>query len=111
MLARQTIKQQVKTRLVTSLLTSPITYAPCCHYKLIDEILDELCKMSGTGHQLMNLEKLRILEFDQLKNVVRDFETKEVHEIFDDIWATENSVSYRLNSTIIVGHQWWIFDD
>lgn len=94
MLARQTIKQQVKNRLVTSLLTSPITYVPCCHYKLIDEILDELCKLSRTGHQLMNLEKLRILEFDQLKNVVRNFETKEVHEIFDGINGLGRWIEY-----------------
>ena len=85
MFTRQTIKQRVKTQLVTSLLTSPITYVPCCHYKLIDEILDELCSPSGTNHRLMNLNQLRILEFDQLKGVVRDFGTKEVHEVFDEI--------------------------
>ena len=94
MLSRQTIKQRIKTQLVTSLLTSPITYVPCCHYKLIDDILGELCTPSGTGHQLMNLDPLKILEFDQLKNVVRDFETKEVHEVFDDIQGMGRWLEY-----------------
>lgn len=84
MLKKQSIKQRVKTQLVTSLIGSPITYVPHYHFGFVDEILYELCNTSSKEHRLMDIDSLSILEFDPLRNKVRDFATKEVHEYFDD---------------------------
>lgn len=83
-MGKLTLKQDVKMRLVTSLLSSPITYVPHYHFGFIDEVLQELCHVSPTQHRLMDIDSLSILEYDPLRNKVRDFATKEIHEYYDD---------------------------
>lgn len=84
MLKKQNIKERIETQLVTSLLTSPVTYIPHYHMRLVDEMLCDLCKPSSTGHRLMDIEEISILEFDTLRGVVRDFSTKEIHDYYTD---------------------------
>lgn len=82
MLQKQNLKQRIETQLVTSLLTSPITYIPHYHLGLVDELLRDLCAQSSVGHQLMDIDEKSILEFDILRGVVRDFTTKEIHDYY-----------------------------
>lgn len=84
MLKKQSIKERIESQLVTSLLTSPITYIPHYHIGLVDEMLRDLCKPSPTGHRLMDLNEINVLEFDTLRGIVRDFSTKEIHDYYTD---------------------------
>lgn len=82
MLRKQNLRQRIETQLATSLLTSPITYIPHYHLGLVDELLRDLCEPSSTGHRLMDVDEISVLEFDTLRGVVRDFGTKEIHNYY-----------------------------
>ena len=84
MLQKLDLRQRIGTQLVTSLLTSPITYVPHYHFAMVDELLRDLSAPSETGHRLMSLTGINILEFDMLRGVVRDFITKDFHEYYTD---------------------------
>ncbi len=84
MLQKLDLRQRIGTQLVTSLLTSPITYVPHYHFAMVDELLRDLSVPSETGHRLMALTGINILEFDVLRGVIRDFETKDFHEYYTD---------------------------
>ena len=84
MIPKQSLRQRVETQLVTSLLTSPITYVPHYHFAVVADVLRGLCEKSTDGHRLMELSEINILEFDSLRGAVRDFSTKEVHDYYTD---------------------------
>lgn len=73
------MKSKVKSRLITSLLSTPITYIPTYQFGLVDEILNELC---DSQQRVIPLEPNRILEFDLQRGVVLDYGTKTKHLIF-----------------------------
>lgn len=65
---------ELKNRIITGLLSSPITYIPHFHYELIDEVIMDILS-PREGRKIIDLNIEDICEFD-IKLGIIDFETK-----------------------------------
>ena len=81
---KQTLVQRIETQLVTSLLSSPITYIPHYNMGLVDEMLLDLCNPPENSRRIIDIDEISILEYDTLRDVVCNFATKEIHEYYPD---------------------------
>ena len=79
------MEKELKNRLTTAILSSPLVYIPHFHYSLLDKVIKEILQPSN-GCRVVNIELKRVLEFDCGRNRVIDFINKEPDdEIYYDI--------------------------
>ena len=78
------MKKELKNRLTSAILSSPLVYIPHYHYHLLDEVIKEIIQ-SLSGYSDINLCLENVLEFDCGRHCIIDFVTKQVNDDYADI--------------------------
>ena len=78
------MKKELKNRLTSAILSSPLVYIPHYHYHLLDEVIKEIIQ-SLSGYSDINLCLDNVLEFDCGRHCIIDFVTKQVNDDYADI--------------------------
>lgn len=75
------MKHEFETQLTTALLSCPIVYIPHFHYELLDATLAGILNYE-CEHRTIGLDNEVIIEYDAGRNIVVDFENKDLNDNF-----------------------------
>ena len=90
------MEKELKNRLTSAILSSPLVYIPHFHYHLLDEAIKDIIQPSS-GYSDVNLSLENVLEFDCGRHSVIDFVTKKTNDDYADI----SEVTKLLKSFIV----------
>lgn len=90
------MEKELKNRLISAILSSPLVYIPHFHYHLLDEAIKDIIQPSS-GYSDVNLSLENVLEFDCGRSCVINFVTKKVN----DDYAVISEVTTLLKSFIV----------
>lgn len=90
------MEKELKNRLTSAILSSPLVYIPHFHYHLLDEAIKDIIQPSS-GYSDVNLSLENVLEFDCGRHSVIDFVTKKTNDDYADI----SKVTKLLKSFIV----------
>lgn len=90
------MEKELKNRLTSAILSSPLVYIPHFHYHLLDEAIKDIIQPSS-GYSEVNFNMENVLEFDCGRHCIIDFVTKKVNDDYADI----SEVTKLLKSFII----------
>lgn len=90
------MEKELKNRLTSAILSSPLVYIPHFHYHLLDEAIKDIIQPSS-GYSDVNLSLENVLEFDFGRHSVIDFVTKKTNDDYADI----SEVTKLLKSFIV----------
>ena len=78
------MEKELKNRLTSAILSSPLVYIPHFHYHLLDGVIKDIIQPSS-GYSDVNLSLENVLEFDCGRHSVIDFVTKNTNDDYADI--------------------------
>ena len=90
------MEKELKNRLTSAILSSPLVYIPHFHYHLLDEAIKDIIQPSS-GYSDVSLSLENVLEFDYGRHCIIDFATKKTNDDYADI----SEVTKLLKSFIV----------
>ena len=90
------MEKELKNRLTSAILSSPLVYIPHFHYHLLDKAIKDIIQPSS-GHSDVSLSLENVLEFDCGRRCIIDFVTKKTN----DDYANISEVTKLLKSFIV----------
>lgn len=90
------MNNELKTQLITGILSSPVIYIHTSHYKYVDEMLSDIVAPLNGLPKIINLSLSQLAEFDPVRGCVM-FDTKAEDPYCQSLNTIQNFIEEHLN--------------